>query len=141
MDFRWEITDLFKTSGQKDLYYQILRFVARDFNFNLNRTSLLKHTRMEDINLILTKRNSLFLIKLIVNLEPTNLACILMSKSYENERVRGKLVFFDTSINRFGRRCFSNSAKDISEKWRFDWLNLTVENFKTRLHAQFQRNI
>jgi len=125
----------------KSIYYKILRVLVRDFSFRLNRTGLLKKTNLEDIGVIYTKRSSVFLFKIIQTLEPTNLACFLLSKCYENERSLGKLSFFDTSQNRIGKKAFSNSARETVSKWRFDWMGMTIEAFKERLHAQFERRV
>jgi len=125
----------------KSFYYHTLRVLARDFNFTLNRVGLLKATLMEDINIILTKRVSMFLVKILKNLTPTTLAGILISKSYENERNLGQLTFFDCSNCKISKSAISNAAKTIVEKWRFDWVYLSVDEFKIRLKAQFQTKI
>jgi len=122
-------------------YFHTLRVLVRDFNFNLNRVGLLRAALIEDINVILTKRVSMFLFKIIHNLAPTNLAGILISKSYENERRLGKLSFFDLSSCKLSRAALSNATKQIAEKWRFDWLFLEVEEFKRKLDAQFTHSI
>jgi len=118
-------------------YYHTLRVLVRDFNFKLNRLGLLRTALMEDINVILTKRISMFLFKIIHCLAPTNIAGFLISKSYENERTLGKLKFFDSSSCRLSRASLSNSAKEVAEKWRFDWLFLEPDVFKGKLDAQF----
>jgi len=125
----------------KSFYYHTLRVLVRDFNFTLNRVGLLKATLMEDINIILTKRVSMFLVKILKNLTPTTLAGIMISKSYENERNLGRLTFFDCSNCKISKSAISNAAKAIVEKWRFDWVYLSVDEFKARLQAQFQTKI
>jgi len=135
------LTKKFCFKAVKSIYFKILRVLARDFNFTLNRQRLLKRTGLEDIRIIYTKRSSMFLFKIIQSLEPTNLACFLLSKSYENDRSLGKISFFETSLNKVGKKSFSNSARDTVNKWRFDWMGLTLQGFKEHLHAQFIRNI
>jgi len=110
-------------------------------NLLKNRVGLLKATLMEDINIILTKRVSMFLVKILKNLTPTTLAGIMISKSYENERNLGRLTFFDCSNCKISKSAISNAAKAIVEKWRFDWVYLSVDEFKVRLKAQFQTKI
>lgn len=122
----------------RSFYYQMIRILVRDFSYNLNRIGLLKKAKMEDINVILTKRTSMFLFNILHHLSPTGLAGILISKSYENERTLGKLAFFDCSKSKFGKAAISNAAKLTIDKWRFDWLFLTQYQFKIRLREQFQ---
>jgi len=120
----------------RSLYFHIIRIIVRDFKFKYNRTSLLRKTGLESIDDILYKRASAFLYSRIYYLEPTELVGELLSKSSSNERHPGKLRFFDTSKTKIGRVCVTNAAKNYSEGWRFDYIGLSVESFKSNLHDQ-----
>jgi len=73
---------------------------------------------------------------MIYKLEPTELVCKLMQRSYLNDRVLGKLHFFDCSQTNFGRSCLCNTANDISSRWDFDWFFMMPKSFKTNLSKQ-----
>jgi len=109
----------------------------RDFNFKLNRSKLLQATGQEGIDITWFKRTSVLLFKLITSITPTELACTLLGKSYYNERSPSHLVFFDTSKSKFGKACLTNAAKEVVNKWEFEWLNLSIISFKSRLSLQF----
>jgi len=123
----------------KSTYYHILRVMVRDFRFRLNKFELLELVGMEDIWDVLSKRSSCFLFKIIQNLSPTNITGVLLSKSYSNERTPGRLSFFDCSKNKNGKTCLSNNARNIVNDWRFDWLPMSLNEFKNALAAQFDR--
>jgi len=93
---------------------------------------------MEDLDIILQKRSSCFIFKVIKCLEPTNITAIFISKSYSNERIPDKLKFFDTSHSRIGKSCLSNNLVNIVSGWKFPWLDSSLDEFKSRLAAQFQ---
>jgi len=92
---------------------------------------------MEDIIMILDKRTSVFIFKIFTNLSPFNLIHKLMAKSYINERQPERVNFFNTSHSKFGKLCITNAAKKIVSTWKFDRLYPTLQEFKTRLKAQF----
>jgi len=120
----------------KSLFYHIIRIIIRDFKFKMCRTQLLKAANLEGIDDILFKRASSFIYSMLVYLEPTNLVGELISKSYINDRYPARMSFFDTSRTRVGRVCMTNAARSYSEKWKFDYIGLSVENFKKKLHEQ-----
>jgi len=93
---------------------------------------------MEDIIVILQKRTSVFIFKIITNLSPFNLIQKFMTKSYINKRKPDRVEFFNISNSKFGRLCITNAAKKIVESWNFDWLFMTIYEFKERLRVQFQ---
>jgi len=117
----------------RSAFFKILRNVVRDFDFKYNRRILLQLTGQESIDNTWYKRSSVLLFKLVTTITPTELACTVLSKSYFNERSPGHLSFFSTNKSKFGKACLTNAAKEIVEKWDFDWLNLTVATFKSRL--------
>lgn len=55
-----------------------------------------------------------------------------------NESSPSHLSFFNTSQSKFGRACFANAAKEIVNKWDFDWLNLSLPTFKSRLNFELE---
>jgi len=120
----------------RSIYFHIIRVMLRDFKFELNRRSMLRLSSMEDLDIILEKRLSCFAFKVLTILEPNNLAGIFISKSYSNERTPDRLTFFDTSQNKFGKAGLSNNLKKVVETWKFDWMIMSVEVFKTNLAAQ-----
>jgi len=77
----------------RSVYFQAIRTVLRDFNFNLNRTMLLRKSGMENIDNILFKRSSTFILGIYFHLEPTNLAGRMMSRGYFKERQPFGLCF------------------------------------------------
>jgi len=120
----------------RSLFFHIIRIIIRDFKFKMSRTQLLKAANLEGIDDILFKRASSFIYSMLVYLEPTNLVGELISKSYINDRYPARMSFFDTSRTRVGRVCMTNAARSYSEKWKFDYIGLSVENFKKKLHEQ-----
>jgi len=54
----------------------------------------------------------------------------LLSKSSSNERLPGRLRFFDTSKTKIGRICVTITAKHYSESWKFEYIGLSIESFK-----------
>jgi len=60
-----------------------------------------------------------------------------MAKSYINERRPERVEFFNTSQSKYGKLCITNGAKKIVDAWKFDWLYLTPQEFKSKLKAQF----
>jgi len=92
---------------------------------------------MEDIDTILLKRTSVFIFNILHNLCPTTLTGIFLSKSYFNDRQPDQLAFFDTSLNKNGKKCISNHIRDYVNQWNFKWLNLTAYSFKQKLREQF----
>jgi len=121
----------------RSLYFHIIRIILRDFKFKLNRTSLLKEAKLESIDDIMFKRASTFIYSRVYYLEPTEIVGEILSKTSSNDRLPGRLRFFDTSRTRIGRVCISNAAKYYSENWKFDFVSLSVESFKFKLHEQF----
>jgi len=126
-------------SKLRSVYFYIIRLIVRDFNFNLNRTSLLRKAKLDNIDDLFFKRASCFIFGLTFHLEPTELVGVLISKTYVNDRLPNRLVFFDTSRSRVGRACITNAAKHYSENWQFDWVGLTFANFKEILNSQLTR--
>jgi len=124
----------------RSTYYNTLRVLIRDFNKRISRPTLLDKFKMEDIIAILEKRTSVFIFKLVYHLQPFNIIQRLLSKSYLNERNPDKVIFFDTSKTRIGKMCITNAAKKITESWEFNWLSLSIEEFKSKLKAQFLRS-
>lgn len=120
----------------RSLYYHFIRVILRDFDFNLSRPLMLRKSGMENLDTIFFKRSSVFIFKLIHNLEPTRLAIDLISRSYQNERHTGRLTFFDISNSRIGKLSILNKAKYITDNWNFEWLSMTPENFKNTLKQQ-----
>jgi len=114
----------------KSVFFHILRVAQRDFNFVLNRASLLSRMNMESIETIFFKRTSVFIFNTIFHMAPTSTFLRLISKSYQNERMPNRLVFFDTSSARVSKICISNVAHTIVARWNFDWLNKTPSSFK-----------
>jgi len=138
----WHRRLTFRQRAQlRSVYFKILRLITRDFNYKLSRPQLLAKCKVEHIDAILFKRESMFLFNMIHKLEPTELVSKLMQRSYLNERSLGRLHFFDFSHTKMGKACISNSANEISSKWNFDWFFLTPETFKTRLAQQLNGEI
>jgi len=120
----------------RSLYYHFIRVILRDFEFKLSRPVMLRISGMENLDTIFFKRSSVFIFKLIHNLEPTRLSIDLISRSYQNERHTGRLTFFDISTTRIGKISVLNKAKYITDNWNFDWLSMTPETFKKTLNNQ-----
>jgi len=120
----------------RSAYFRVLRIVARDFRFELNRGALLRTCGVEHIDKIYYKRSSCFLFNIIYNLSPTDLVARLMERSYTNDRNLGRIQFFDFSKLRIGKMCFSNQAGVLSSTWRFDWFFLQPATFKSKLALQ-----
>jgi len=62
-------------------FYHMWGTMVRDFDFQLNRRELRKRMEIEDLDVILNKRSSCFVFKVLYKLEPTNLVRIFLSKS------------------------------------------------------------
>lgn len=122
----------------RSVYYHIIRVMVRDFQLRLNRSGLLRASGMEDLDIIMQKRTSCFVFKILHFMNPTNLISTFISKSYSNDRAPDKLVFFDTSRSKMGKACISNNLCKIVSGWNFQWLSNTPDQFKTLLSAQFQ---
>jgi len=125
-------------SKLRSTYYFILRLILRDFGRNLNRSGMLRKSGLDSIDTLLFKRTSVFLFNLIYNLLPTQNCLRLLTKSYFNDRTPHKLFFFDTSSSKIGRICITNQAKNLSEKWTFNWLELKPNSFKNKLREQLK---
>jgi len=125
----------------RSVYFQAIRTVLRDFNFNLNRTLLLRKSGMESIDDILFKRISTFIFSIYYYLEPTNLAGRLLSRGYFNERQSGQIMFFDLSRTKFGRRSLLNRIREFTHSWSFEWTGLNPMLFKSKLKTQFQKPV
>jgi len=79
----------------------------------------------------------MILFNIIQNINPSRLACELLSRSYCNERQPGHLTFFDVSTSKVGRKPILNQAKNIIDKWQFDWVDLSTATFKKTLKDCF----
>jgi len=115
----------------------ILRVTQRDFDFNLNRATLLSRMDMEPIESIFFKQTSVLIFNTIFHMSPTTTFLRLISKSYLNERTPNRLVFFDTGSLKLSRICISNVDHTVVARWNFDWLNKTPTSFKTILREAF----
>jgi len=125
----------------RSVYFLVIRMIIRDFNLRLSRKRMLRITGLENIDDIFFRRTSVFLYNIIYSLEPTNLAGIILSKSYFNERHQGKLTFFDSSRTKMGKKCITNLIKSYSDNWEFDWLGISVHEFKRKLRSQFDSRL
>jgi len=119
----------------KSVFYLVLRTVIRDFQFKMNRRTLSRVAKIEDIEVILFKRTSVFLFNIINNLTPTNLAGMMLSRAYFNERQPNRVFFTDQSRTKAGKISLLNSISNYTTKWDFDWLGLTKNEFKNNLRA------
>jgi len=106
-----------------------------------SRSTMARMMGQEDIDRILFKRTSTMLFKLITLITPTDLATTVLSKSYFNERIPDRLGFFNSSRTRFGRACISNASKQIVKDWKFEWLSLSMLNFKRILAQQLDNDV
>jgi len=118
----------------RSAYFSTLRIIVRDFDRKMSRRQLLETFELEEIDTIFFKRTSVFIFKVITQLNPTNLAGKFLSKSYMNARNPERLKLFDTSKRRIGKLCLTNAAKRFVDCWDFDWLLLTLQMFKNKLH-------
>jgi len=125
----------------KSVYYNTLRIILRDFDRKISRQSMLSCFQIEDIITVLEKRTSVFIFKVFTNLSPFNLIHRFMNKSYINERRPERVEFFNTSLTKFGKICITNAAKKIVDRWDFDWLYMSIQEFKSRLRVQFQETL
>jgi len=121
----------------RSIFYHSIRLLLRDFDFKLNRKKLLEKSHMQSIDHILLMRNSVFLFNIIKSLNPSRLACNLLSRAYQNERQLGRLTFFDISSTKIGKKSILNQSKNICERWLFDWVDLSTVSFKFKLKNQF----
>jgi len=123
----------------RSFYYHFIRVILRDFEFKLSRPVMLGISGMENLDTIFFKRSSVFIFKLIHNLEPTRLASSNwpISRSYQNVRHTGRLTFFDISTTWIGKISNLNKAKCITDNWNFDWLSMIPKIFKKNLNHQY----
>jgi len=121
----------------RSVFYNTLRIILRDFERKMSRQAMISCFQMEGIITILEKRTSVFTFKIFPNLSPFNLIHKFMTKSYINERHPERVEFFNTSQSKFDKLCTTNAAKKIANTWNFDWLFLTLQEFKTRLRVQY----
>jgi len=119
----------------KSVFYLILRTVIRDFQFKMNRRKMARIARIDDIETILFKRTSVFLFNIINNLAPTNLAGMVISRAYFNERQPGRVFFFDNSRSKAGKMNVMNAISQYTTKWEFDWFGMTKVEFKSNLKS------
>jgi len=124
-------------SKLRSVFFRFIRVLLRDFDHKLNRNNLLRQAKIESLDTIFFKRNSVFLFNIIKNISPSRLACELLARSYINERQPNRLTFFDISMSRIGKKSILNQAKFIAEKWQFDWINLSAASFKSTLKECF----
>jgi len=121
----------------RSFYYHSIRVLLRDFDLRLNRKKLLEASGMQSLDTIFFMRTSVFLFNIVRSLNPSRLACSLLSRAYHNERQPGKLVFFDISTSKIGKKTVLNQSKNICERWQFDWVDLSTATFKHNLKEQF----
>lgn len=122
----------------RSVYYLAIRTVLRDFNLKLNRNTMLAMTKLESIDDIFYKISSGFFFGLYYSLEPTSLAAKLMSRAYTNDRHPGKVEFFDLSKYKIGKKSPLNTIRTFTNRWNFEWTNLSPQSFKSSIKAQFQ---
>jgi len=125
----------------RSVFYLVLRIIARDFSFELNRNKLVKVTGIENLDNILAKRTSVFIFNLIYKLEPTELAGRTLIRSYQNDRHPGCMTFFDLSVSKIGKKSILNNLKTFTDNWQFEWTSLSTISFKQRLKEQYRNNI
>lgn len=121
----------------KSFYFHLIRVLIKDFDYKLNRPKIIEKLGLESLDTILFKRMSVFIFNLIRNLYPTRLACEFIIRLYVNERYPDRLTLFDLSLLRIGKKSISNHAKNVVDKWNFDWLNISSNSFKSKIRAQF----
>jgi len=138
----WSVSLNFSQRARiRSIFYQAIRTVIRDFNFRLNRRLLLTKSGVESIDDIFFKRTSTFIFNIYSFLEPTNLTGKIFSRGYYNERQPGKMSFFDLSSSRLGKKSLLNCLNNFTQGWHFDWVNLSVPEFKKLLFLQFMNEI
>jgi len=117
----WSFAINFKSKAKiKLVFYLIIRTALRDFNLRMNRSKMLRATKLESIDDILFKRTSMFIFNIINNLSPTYLMSVLLSKSYFNERHLDQISFFDTSRSLLGRqKMYYKCCKKLHRKLEF----------------------
>jgi len=82
----------------KSIYFHILRIVLRDFSFSSNRNLLFENLSMvEPKEDIFFKWTSVLIFKIIFIMNPDKTFLKFIYKSYFNERVPHRVVFFDTN--------------------------------------------
>lgn len=99
---------------------------------------MLSIAKLESIDDIFYKISSGFVFGLYYNLEPTSLAAKLMSRAYTNDRHPGKVEFFDLSRYKIGKKSPLNTVRTFTNRWNFEWTNLSPQSFKSSIKAQFQ---
>jgi len=79
------------------------------------------------------QRISGFLFGVITAQRPARLFETLLSRAYYNDRNDGKVVFFRDSRSRICKSNIINIAHNVIQKWNFSWLDLSKENFKSKI--------
>jgi len=80
----------------------------------------------------------------MAEIEPTTVDLTGQSSSYVlyyNDRNEGRVVFFRDSQSRISKMNIITMAHAMSQKWNFDWLHLSKEEFKIKLNKFCKENI
>jgi len=126
--------------GNKVLFYclnKVLRLHLFDFNRTLSNSELYDQSGIRSFTSLSIINDCKMLLKLVTN--PSNFCFTtnLMSLTSFSVRFPDKLIFFDASKHRAGR----NRAKQISEIIPFEWLNLSLVTFSSRLKRAVPLNM
>jgi len=76
---------------------------------------------------------SSFAFSIISGQLPTVLFKRMLSRAYYNERSDGRVIFFRDSRSRIDKANIVTMTHALSQKWNFDWLHLTKEEFKKKI--------
>jgi len=65
-----------------------------------------------------------------IDINPSCIKCELLVQSSINQRQVLRLTFCDISSSWIGKKSILNHAKNIVERWQFEWVNLITLSFK-----------
>jgi len=97
----------------------------------------LEQAKLENLENIFFKCNSVFVFNILKELTPTRLACEFLIRTYADEKHPNRMTLFDLSKSRIGKKSPINQAKHVVEKWNFDWTNISIQSFELKLKSQF----
>jgi len=115
------------------LLFRVIRMHCRDFSRILSNKELCQRSKIQSLTSIRIQSDALMLFKLTT--QPTNLDLTLrlVQQCTFSCRYPEKISFFDYSSKKIGKMSFVNRAKMICELIPFQWLDMSLHQFKSKL--------